>query len=102
MSGKTEKIEGLASAYLEAGRREKEARKEKELLAGQLLLLVPAGEAAFGVKHIREEKGSPSWKGISEKIIKDLVPKTKLGVVEEIIAANTGKPREYIRPVGEE
>ncbi len=99
---KKDKIADMAEAYIAAAARERSAKKEKDLLASQLLLLVPAGETMHNVKHVKEEKGSPSWKGISEKIIKDLVPKTKLSVVEEIIAANTSKPREYIRAGSEE
>ena len=99
---KTDKIATIAEAYILAGKAEKAAKKEKDLLASQLLLLVPAEETMHGVKHVLESKGSPSWKGISEKIIKDLVPKSKASVVEEIILANTGKPREYIRAVSEE
>jgi hypothetical protein len=99
---KSDKVRDIAEAYIAAAARERSAKKEKDLLASQLLLLVPAEETMHGVKHVLESKGSPSWKGISEKIIKDLVPKTKMSVVEEIIAANTGKPREYIRAVAEE
>jgi hypothetical protein len=94
-------VEKIAMEYIEVCKRVKSALQEKETLSASLLLLIPEGSEVKGVKHIKEEKGSVSWKKVSDVIIKELVPKSKADLVEAIIANSTGAPREYIRNVGE-
>lgn len=89
----------LAEAYIEACREEDAAQQKKKALSASLLLLIPANEELAGVKHIVESKGSPSWKQVADRIGKELVPASRRQLIEPIITACTGKPREYIRRV---
>jgi hypothetical protein len=91
-------VEKIAMEYIAACREEKEAQEKKAALSAVLFTLVPRGEAAFGLKHCYEATKSVSWKGATERILKELVPATKKALAEEIIAGSTTEStREYFR-----
>lgn len=95
------KVLKVTEQYVEACRRMDEAEKEKKTLASALLLMIPVGEVVGGVKHIKDAKGTPSWKSIAERIGKELVPASRRQLIEPIIEACTSEPKEYVKRVGE-
>jgi hypothetical protein len=98
MSKKEENTAKIAMEYIEVTRELKALEEKKAALSSALFALIPRGEDAHGLKHSFEETKSVSWKKVSEAVIKDLVPSTKRGIAEEIIANSTTiSSREYIR-----
>jgi TATA-binding protein-associated factor Taf7 len=90
-------ISDLRNRRIEAHFRKREAEAEIEAIDAQLLMLIPKGEQAEGMRHVYVEKETPAWKEISMKFIEDLIPKARHGVAEEIIASRTKKSTmEYI------
>ena len=87
----------LKSKRLEASSRKKAAEAEIEAVDAQLLMIIPKGEQAEGMRHVCIEKATPAWKEIASKFLEDLIPKARHGVAEEIIASRTKKSTtEYI------
>ena len=102
MKTKTPDIGDLVAQYIAACDEERAAAKRKDALSQSLLLLIPPGETVLSVKHIKEESGAPRWKDVCTQVVDKLVPKSKRDVVASIVAANLGKPREYVKRIGEE
>jgi hypothetical protein len=82
-----EKYSSLLAERRELEKEAKALKAEEEAVKGALIALVPEGGEVSGVRHTVRRRVSVRYSEVYERIVGELVPKTKAGAAEEIRAA---------------